>query len=168
MSESQGPPPRPKRRAGVLAIDLGTEKHGFALTDALRIAREPLPPLRAKWPSPEFERFLKRCLAERDIDTLLVGLPLNMDGSESRASERSRRCAAVLQQAHPHLRVLLYDERLTTKAAQERLVELGLSEPDRRRLRDSFAALILLEDWLLSGEPAAPRQDPPPPDSPPR
>ena len=141
MSESQGPPPRPKRRAGVLAIDRGTEKHGFALTDALRIAREPLPPLRAKWPSPEFERFLKRCLAERDIDTLLVGLPLNMDGSESRASERSRRCAAVLQQAHPHLRVLLYDERLTTKAAQERLVELGLSEPDRRDPAGGLAAL---------------------------
>lgn len=158
-STGKAPSTRPARRAGVLAIDLGTEKHGFALTDALRIAREPLPPLRAKWPSPEFERYLKRCLEERDIDTLLLGLPINMDGSASPSSERARRCAEALRKAHPRLRVLLYDERLTTKAAQERLVELGLSEPDRRRLRDSFAALILLEDWLLSGEPT-PAQDP--------
>lgn len=146
-------PAAPRRRAGVLAIDLGTEKHGFASTDALRIARQPLAPLRARWPSPAFDAHLRRLLAERDIEVLLIGLPIHMDGREGGQSARSRQLAIALKASYPGLDVRLYDERLTTKAAQERLLDLGLSEPERRRLRDSFAALVLLEDWILSGEP---------------
>jgi putative Holliday junction resolvase len=76
-----------------------------------------------------------------------------MDGREGGQSARSRQLAIALKASYPGLDVRLYDERLTTKAAQERLLDLGLSEPERRRLRDSFAALVLLEDWILSGEP---------------
>jgi RNase H-fold protein (predicted Holliday junction resolvase) len=49
--------------------------------------------------------------------------------------------------------VIFYDERLTTKAAEDLLREMGVAPSERRRLKDSYSALVLLRDWIASGEP---------------
>lgn len=145
------PERRSPRTRGVLAIDHGTQKFGFAVADPLRIATQPLESLRGD-ESDAFARIAK-LLDERDVDTLLVGLPLHMDGGVGARAEDVRGFCARLAARFPELAVVAFDERLTSKAADELARELDLSRDERKRWKDSLAALALLRDWLASGEP---------------
>ena len=138
---------------GVLAIDLGTKKTGFAATDALRISRQPLDGIQAGEAAPELLEHLARLLEERDVSTLLIGLPRNMDGSEGERALGTRAFAERVRARFPRVEVVLYDERLTTKAADALLTEAGHRGEAAKKRRDSWSALVLLGDWLDSGEP---------------
>jgi putative Holliday junction resolvase len=137
----------------VLAIDVGTRKTGFAVADALRIVAQPLDGVRAGEDDPELLDHVARLLDERDVDTLLVGLPRNMDGSEGGRAVAVRAFAARLGARFPGLRVVPWDERLTTKAAEELLREAGYGGRAAKERKDSWSALVLLRDWMESGEP---------------
>ncbi len=139
---------------GVLAIDHGTRISGFAVADRLRLVSAPLPPARLDGAGPEILAHIKKLAGERDVDTLLVGLPLDGNGKDTGRSRDVRRFAGRLAAALPHLRVLGWDEHLSTRAARELLVDEGLSKAKRQALRDSYSALVILRDWLNSGEPA--------------
>jgi putative holliday junction resolvase len=139
------------KKRGALAIDHGTLKYGFAVTDALRISSQPLPTFRGD--EAGFFRELAKLLADRDVDTLVVGLPLNMDGSAGPRAEDVRAFTVRLATRFPTLAVVAFDERLTSKAADELARELDLSRDERRAWKDSLAALALLRDWIASGEP---------------
>jgi putative Holliday junction resolvase len=135
---------------GVLAIDYGDKKCGFASTDALHIAREPLGCLRHDGRDEALFDHVERLLAERDVSTVLVGLPVHMDG---RAGARARAAEAFAQRLRarfPDLDVRVWDERLTSKEAEARLRAAGRSARQIKAERDSWSALVLLEDWLLS------------------
>ena len=84
----------------------------------------------------------------RGVTTVVVGLPLNEDGTESVQSEKTRRFAAALGQEG--LRVILEDERYTTRAARADLLEMGVSQKrDKRKKQvDSIAAAYILESYL--------------------
>ncbi|MCE9596010.1 MAG: Holliday junction resolvase RuvX [Planctomycetes bacterium] len=139
------------RKRGALAIDHGTLKYGFAATDALRISTQPLPTFRGD--EAGLFRELAKLLGDRDVDTLVVGLPLNMDGSFGPRAEDVRAFTLRLAAKFPALAVVTFDERLTSKAADELARELDLSRDERRAWKDSLAALALLRDWIASGEP---------------
>jgi putative Holliday junction resolvase len=139
-----------KHPAGVLAIDHGERRVGFAVADPLRIATQAL----AGWRGAgDLLDHVESLLAEREISVLLVGLPLNMDGSEGPRASAVRSFAARLAARFPARDVVLYDERLTTKAAEDLLRESGVPVAKRREQRDSASALVLLRDWIASGEP---------------
>lgn len=134
---------------GVLALDYGDQKCGFAATDRLRIAREALAPLRHSGRIEVLLDHLAALLAERDVATLVVGLPLHMDGSEGPRVRAVRAVVETLRARFPALEVVEWDERLTTREAEARLRERGgLSARRRRAERDGWSALVLLEDWL--------------------
>jgi putative Holliday junction resolvase len=137
----------------VLALDYGEKKCGFAVTDALRIAREALAGLRFEGREEFLLAHLERLLAERTVSTLLVGLPLEPDGGEGPRSRVVRAFLERLQARFPDLEICTWDERLTTKEAEVRLRETGRTGRSARAERDSWSALVLLEDWLRSGEP---------------
>ena len=141
------------RRAGVIAIDHGTKRTGFAVADGLRITTQPLDVFRGAGDGSDLIAHISKLVAERDVDTFLVGLPLNIDGTAGARCDEVKRFAAALGQRFPKIRVVLYDERLTTKAADELLVESGHTGDARKARRDSWSALVLLRDWLASGEP---------------
>ncbi len=127
-----------QRKAGVLAIDHGTKRTGFAVVDGLRIAAHALDGWRGAGGEEEMLAHVGGLLAERDVAVLLVGLPLDMSGGEgARAAE-----------------VRAFGRRLAARfPGQELLREIGSSQDERRRRKDSFAALVLLRDWIASGEP---------------
>ena len=137
-----------------VAIDLGARRTGFAVTDALRIACQPLAVYTG---DPDDERLfahVEALLAERDVGAFVLGLPLNMDGSEGPRAQAARAFAARLAARFPDVRVALQDERLTTKAAEDLLRETGERRwQDRKPLRDSMSAVVLLRDWIAAGEP---------------
>lgn len=90
---------------------------------------------------------LVKLLEEWQPERLLVGLPLNMDDSESEMSANARRFAKQLR-GRFDLPVELVDERLSTRVAHERLTEAGASATQRRQSIDQLSAKLVLDDWF--------------------
>ena len=83
-----------------------------------------------------------------------MGLPLNMDGSEGERAAAARELGRRLGERFPGTRVAFQDERLSTKAAEDLLREIGLARwQDRRGMRDAMSAVVILRDWIEAGEP---------------
>ncbi len=134
-------------RGSLLALDASRRRIGIAGTDPRRRLVTPLSTLIRRGEAADFE-VLSRLAAEREAAGLVLGWPLNMDGSEGAMAREARRLAQQL--AHRlALPVLLQDERLTSFAVEEALREGRLP---RRRARDAhldhFAAAVILEDAL--------------------
>lgn len=130
----------------MLALDLGMKHVGVAVSDEMQFTVRPVCVLeRRAW-----KKLLKQIialLAEFDAVGLVIGLPLNTDGSESKMSREARRLARnfSLSLSVP---VFLQDERLTSYAAKGYLTKLGLSEKEIWDKVDSEAAAIILSDFL--------------------
>ena len=135
---------------GVLAIDYGEKKCGFASTDALRIAVEPLGVLRHEGRLEALLLHLEGLLAERDIATLIVGRPPARSGTTGSQAERVGTFVQRLRGRFPGLEIQEWDEHLTSKEAESRLRAAGRKGRAIRAERDSWSALVLLEDWLQS------------------
>ena len=137
----------------IVAIDHGAKKTGFALADALRILTEPLAICYAAGDSPQlFEHIVGLC-RERDIERFVIGLPMNMDGTEGPRAAAVRvfgteLAAAIAAAKLPVPAVTYWDERLSTKEADALLIDAGFTGKHRKARRDSWAALVILRDWL--------------------
>lgn len=127
-------------------IDLGKVRVGLAVSDELGVLAHPRPPLDGRDLGRLVERLVDLMQSE-GIDVFVVGLPLHLSGAEGRAAARVRRFAERLRQ-RTQARVELYDERLTTRQARDRLRSAGLSERELRPRLDGAAAAILLQSWL--------------------
>lgn len=128
----------------VMAVDLGAARTGVAVSDELGMLAQPWKTL------PGGEASLEGVVAavgELKPVRVLVGLPRNMDGSYGPAAEASRAFAENLR-ARVDCPVELWDERLTTVAAQRALRESGRKARDQRGVIDQVAAQILLQSWL--------------------
>ena len=132
--------------ARILAIDYGRARHGLAVSDALGLAGHPLPALQ-RADGPRDLASLRRVIDEHDVRRLVVGLPLNMDGTEGEMAAEARAFATRLER-ELGLPVLLEDERLSTDEAETLLREGGLRPSQRRALRDSVAAAVILRGVL--------------------
>jgi putative Holliday junction resolvase len=145
-----------QRKGAVIAIDHGTKRVGFAVGDALRISALALEPWEARSARLTLLDHIERLVSERTVSTLLVGVPCDAAGSADLESSRVREVAAFVRELRarfPAIDVVAYDERLTTKAAEDLLREAGHHGDARKRRRDSWSALVLLRDWIASGEP---------------
>lgn len=136
-----------------LAFDYGTRKIGVAVGQTVTGTATPLPELRARDGAPDWDA-LERLLREWKPRACVVGLPLNMDGTESDMSRRARRFANRLHGRYA-LPVHLMDERLSSREARE----IGRHDAaragrnaDERRPVDSLAAQVILESWLAEQE----------------
>ncbi len=130
----------------LLAIDYGRVRHGLAVSDALGMASHPLPALQRKSPAADLA-LLSELIRERGIERVVIGLPYNMDGSEGPMALEVRRFAAVLGEGLG-LVIEFEDERLSTDEAEAFLSGAGLRPSDRKRLRDSVAAAVILRGVL--------------------
>ncbi|UJJ30080.1 Holliday junction resolvase RuvX [Halopseudomonas maritima] len=139
--------PAPHRRA--LAFDYGTRQIGVAVGQTLTGSAEPLTNLRARDGVPDWDQ-LARLIREWQPNVLVVGLPLNMDGSASDMSERAARFARRLN-GRFQLPVETVDERLSTFEAKQHLKDQGRTPSSYRDDPvDSLAAALLLQTWLSS------------------
>ncbi|MDX9720796.1 MAG: Holliday junction resolvase RuvX [Myxococcota bacterium] len=129
----------------VAALDIGTVRIGVALSDPLGIIAQPHAVLRND-PS-VFERIRELCSAQ-EVETLVIGLPLRMDGRAGAAVRRSRAFAAELRRLMPNMTFVEWDERLSSVGAERVLRDVGKSAKQSRGLSDAIAASLLLEGWL--------------------
>ena len=129
-----------------LAFDFGTRSIGLAYGQSLTGGARELDPLPAKDGKPDWDQ-VQRVVKEWQPQVLLVGLPLNMDGSESEFGARARKFGQRLH-GRLGLPVEYADERLSTRAAKDEARERGHRGDYANRPVDSIAARIFLEDWL--------------------
>ena len=125
------------RAASVLAIDFGLRRMGLAAGQTITGTASPIGSISARDGAPDWAE-LDRIVDEWRPHCLVVGLPLNMDGTESPMSKRARRFARRLAQRHS-IRVELTDERLTTREAKQ-------LQPDSDNHAE--AARLIAETWL--------------------
>lgn len=142
--------PRGKR---LMALDLGTRTIGMAITDPGLTRASPVGTIRRTRLAADLAA-LAREAGAWDVGAFLLGLPLNMDGKWGPAADRIRSFADELVKSTgvvPGEPVLaLWDERLTSFEAEERMSEAGLSARRRRDQVDAAAAAVILEDFLAS------------------
>jgi putative Holliday junction resolvase len=130
----------------VLGFDFGTKRIGVASGQAITGAASPLAPVPARDGIPEWAR-LDALVAEWGPEALVVGLPLNMDDSESELSRLARKFARRLA-ARFRLPVFMCDERLSSHAARGLLAEVQQRRGGRLPALDSTAAVFITEAWL--------------------
>jgi putative Holliday junction resolvase len=139
--------------APLLAIDYGKKRIGLAYCDASQTFVFGLPTLEQQSGNTKREQVLAsltQLIAEKAIAGVVLGLPVNMDGSLGFMAETVQAFQALLQFAHPTLPIYLLDERLTSKIAQQALRQQGIVPSRNKGLIDQQAAKQLLEDYLRS------------------
>jgi putative Holliday junction resolvase len=131
-----------------MGLDVGDKTIGVAISDGLRLTAQPRPTIRRQELAADIEQ-LRRIAAENDVHEIVVGLPVHLNGRQSRQGEKTARFAAELERAL-ELPVILWDERLTSVAAEQHLEEMGLNWRKRREHIDKIAAMIILQTYLDS------------------
>jgi len=134
------------RIRSVLAFDFGLVQIGVAVGNTLLRSTQPLAILRAREGIPDWQA-LEQLVRDWQPDLLLVGDPLNMDGSDSELCERARKFARRLH-GRLGLPVTMVDERLTSFEAKQVSREQGHRGDYKRRPIDSQAAELVLQSWL--------------------
>lgn len=133
----------------IMALDLGDKRIGIALSDPLGWTAQGLGVISVKGSTGEEIEKIKEIAREHEVERIVVGLPRNMDGSPGSQAERARAFAGRLSKALG-LPVEMWDERLTTVAAEKLLIEAGMSRDTRRQVIDKTAAVLILQSYLDS------------------
>lgn len=147
--ESVHTPEAQERLAGrLLALDLGQKRVGLAVSDELGVTVRPLETLRrTNWK--QLLRAVAETLKGFDACGLVIGLPLQLDGTEGEAAQEARRLARNFQLSLD-VPVYLQDERLTSVEAEEALRSSGYTDEERRARLDGESAAIILRDFIES------------------
>lgn len=130
----------------LLGLDYGDKTIGVAVSDELGWTAQGVEVIRRKSKSTDMQR-IQAIIAEYEIEEIIVGFPRNMDGTIGNRAELSQRYAESLKQEF-NLPVHLWDERLTTAAAQRTLIAADMSRSKRKNVVDKIAASIILQGYL--------------------
>lgn len=130
----------------ILAVDYGTVRIGLAISDPNAFLAQSLDVLRRKSDDDAIEQ-IALVVREREISEVVVGLPLNMNGSVGEKAQTCRQFALQLEE-RIRIPVQLFDERLTTVAAQRSLIEQDVRRSKRKQVVDAVAATVLLQTYL--------------------
>ena len=134
--------------APVLGLDLGEKTIGVAVSDALRMVASPLETIRKGQFTKDAER-LFALMADRGAKAVIIGLPVNMDGSEGPRCQSVRAFGRNLLRLRPDLPIAFWDERWSTQAVQRMMTdEADLSRTRRAELVDKMAAAYILQGAL--------------------
>lgn len=127
----------------MLALDLGTVRVGAAISDPLGITAQPLEVI----PRYALEQRLPELVAEYEVQKILVGLPLKLDGSRGQAAQDAKAVVVKLRDV-VSVPIEFWDERLTSAAANRMLIGADVSRAKRKESVDKIAAALILQAYL--------------------
>lgn len=130
----------------IAALDVGSRTIGVAVSDSLGITAQPSHVIRRRGTRADVADVVAWC-SEHEVTTLVVGLPLELDGSEAHRARRVRVLVDALTEAYDG-DVQMWDERLTTVAAERALLEADVSRRKRKLYVDKVAAALILQGYL--------------------
>ncbi len=137
-----------------MGLDMGTKTIGVALSDERGVSAQPLKTLKRAGAAKDLEE-LKGLIHEYSVERIVVGMPVNMDGS---MGPRAKAVLGFIERLKKHVRlpVSVWDERLSTVAVTRVLIDADVSRAGRKKVVDKLAAAYILQGYLDSPRPGAP------------
>ena len=132
----------------IMGLDVGDKTIGIAISDSLLMTAQGKTTLQHSGFDATAQK-LKALAEEYEVHEIVVGNPMHMDGKPSRQGDKVMKFGKKLGNAL-HLPVVFWDERLTSVAAEEHLLEMGLNWRERRKHVDKIAAMFILQSYLNS------------------
>jgi putative Holliday junction resolvase len=132
----------------IMGLDVGSKTVGVAISDALGWTAQGIETVKINEAAGDFglER-LGELMKQYEVSEVVVGYPKNMNNSIGPRAEASEKFAAMLEEAYA-LPVVLWDERLTTMAAEKMLISADVSRKNRKKVIDKMAAVMILQGYL--------------------
>ena len=130
----------------VLALDAGEKRIGVAVSDPLGIIAQGVTVISRKDPETDLNE-IKKIAEEYKADSIVVGMPVNMDGTKGRSAEKVAEFVETLKEKFA-IPVYTYDERLSTKESEKFLISADVSRKKRKSVIDKMAAQLILESYL--------------------
>jgi putative holliday junction resolvase len=130
----------------IVSIDYGKKRTGIAVTDPLKIIATGLTTVE----TPKLIPFLKDYFLKEQVEEVIVGMPTNMDDSDTHATPLVRKFIEQFKKHFPAIPISEVDERFTSKMATQAMLEMGLKKKHRQNkaLVDEIAATIMLQEYL--------------------
>ena len=133
----------------ILGLDFGSKTVGVAVSDGLLLTAQGVEIVRRQSPN-KLRQTLARIeslVAEYEVDRIVLGYPKNMNNTEGERCEKTKEFKEMLER-RTGLPVILWDERLTTVAADNYMMEAGIRREDRKSYVDEIAAVFILQGYL--------------------
>ena len=132
----------------ILGIDYGEARVGVAITDALNITAQGLETIKRNGSDKTILRRLDEILEQYEVDTIVIGKPINMNGTPSARTEITEKFIHKLKCKYNKLKIEVVDERLTTVAAHKTMNFLNINKHKKRNIVDTISAVYILETYL--------------------
>ena len=146
ITDIENLPPLLAREARLLGLDVGTKTIGMALSDVTRSVATPYDTIRRSKFTAD-AKAIREVVEKNQVGALVIGFPLNLDGSEGPRAQSTRAFARNLA-AHVMVPMVFWDERLSTAAVERHLIEADVSRKRRAELVDRMAAAYILQGAL--------------------
>ena len=134
----------------ILGIDYGEARVGIAISDALNITAQGLETIYNNGNDKIILKKIDELLEKYEIETIVVGYPLNMNGTKSERTEVTEKFIHKLKCKYNKLKIKLIDERLTTVAAHKTMNLLDVNKNKKKNIVDTISAVYILETYLKS------------------
>ena len=131
-----------------LGIDYGDSRVGLAITDELEITAQDLETIHHNGNDKLILKRLDEILSQYSIDTFVIGMPINMDGSKTERVEVTTKFIHKLKCKFPKISIETIDERLTTVAAHKTMNYLNIDKNKKKQLVDTISAVYILETYM--------------------
>ena len=132
----------------ILSIDYGDARVGIAITDPLNITAQGLETIQRNNSDKVVLKRLDEILEQYDIDTIVVGMPLNMNGTKSERVEVTEKFIHKLKCKYNKIKIETIDERLTTVAAHRTMNYLDVNKHKKKNIVDTISAVYILETYI--------------------
>ena len=132
----------------ILGIDYGDARTGIAITDALNITAQGLETIHNNGSDKMLLKRLDEILEQYEVDTIVIGKPINMNGTSSERTEITEKFIHKLKCKYNKLKIETIDERLTTVAAHKTMNFLDVGKNKKRKIVDTISAVYILETYL--------------------
>ena len=132
-----------------MSLDVGTKTIGIATSDLMWMIANGVETIRRTSVERDFAR-IGELIKEHEVSTLVVGYPKNMNGSIGERAQICEAFAEELRSRFPACKVVLWDERLSTVAAEKVLVDADMRRNKRKKIIDMMAAVVILQNYLDS------------------
>ena len=139
-----------KNNMRILGIDYGDVRTGLAITDALNITAQGLETVYNNGNDKTILKKIDELLEKYEIETIVVGYPLNMNGTKSERTEVTEKFIHKLKCKYNKLKIKQIDERLTTVAAHKTMNLLDVNKNKKKNIVDTISAVYILETYLKS------------------
>ncbi|MGE5633268.1 MAG: Holliday junction resolvase RuvX [Caulobacteraceae bacterium] len=131
----------------IMGLDVGDATIGVAVSDELGLVAHGITTIKRKSLNYDIDS-LKNIICEKDIKRIIVGLPKNMNNTIGPRGEKTIEFANLLKEKFSEQEIVMWDERLTTCAAERTLLEADVKRKNRKKVIDKLAAVLILQGYL--------------------